>query len=508
MTPLEGVTIAVATAAAAVSGIRWLRVAQREHYLAGSVIRFQLRWLRAHAVNTVAAALTLASVVAAAAGWLPVIAATVIVAAYAALLPVGMPLRGRTAPLRWTDRLTRVAVGGGIFWAIVVAAGWWLPIVPVASVLVVPAILDLVLGVLAPLEHRMGDRWVRQAAARIAATAPRVVAITGSYGKTTTKEYVRLLLAPHLVTVASPASFNNRMGLARAVNEQLSDATEVFVAEMGTYGPGEIADLVKWIPPDVGVITAIGPVHLERFKSLDTTLAAKSEILQSARVAVLNIDDPRLDALASRITESPNRELITVSASGTDATVSLVPIEGGYRVNVNGRSVANVAPVPFPTNFACAIGVAVALDLPLSGIDQVVARLAPPSHRQTVHRSEQGFWIIDDTYNSNPAGVEAALAKLAGLTASTRVVVTPGMVELGPEQAESNRSFAQAAGAVADAIVVVGRTNRRALLEGAARGGASVILKPSRTEAVEWVRANLPPDGAVLYENDLPDHYP
>ena len=114
-----------------------------------------------------------------------------------------------------------------------------------------------------------------------------MVAITGSYGKTTTKQYTAHLLSGSFRVVASPASFNNRMGLARAINEQLAPGTEVFIAEMGTYGRGEIAELCTWIRPEVSAIVAIGPVHLERFKTEERIVSAKSEILDGAKVGVL-----------------------------------------------------------------------------------------------------------------------------------------------------------------------------------------------------------------------------
>ena len=135
--------------------------------------------------------------------------------------------------------------------------------------------------------------------------------------------------------------------------------------------------------------------------------------------------------------------------------------------------------------------------------------LPRPEHRQTVTRSERGFLVIDDTYNSNPAGARLALTRLPGLTDGGRgVLVTPGMVELGPNQAKENEVFAAAAAEVVDDIVVVGSTNRAALLRGSANGQASVTVVASRDEAVTWVRDNLGPGDAVLYENDLPDHYP
>jgi UDP-N-acetylmuramoyl-tripeptide--D-alanyl-D-alanine ligase len=116
---------------------------------------------------------------------------------------------------------------------------------------------------------------------------------------------------------------------------------------------------------------------------------------------------------------------------------------------------------------------------------------------------------LDDTFNSNPAGARSALRALAhaasgGMTA----VITPGMVELGPVKDEENRRFAEEAADQVDHFVIVGRTNRRALSEGSAKGKASVTVVDSREEAVDWARVHLGPGDAVLYENDLPDHYP
>jgi UDP-N-acetylmuramoyl-tripeptide--D-alanyl-D-alanine ligase len=171
---------------------------------------------------------------------------------------------------------------------------------------------------------------------------------------------------------------------------------------------------------------------------------------------------------------------------------------------------------PAAPNVACAIGVAVALGR--SG-EEIVGRLATlplPPNRLELRRSASGVTVLDDTYNSNPSGCRAALAALSGLGGDgvRRVVVTPGMVELGTIQHAENATFAREAVAVATDLVVVGRTNRRALLEGAhagspaAGGEARVRLERVREEAVAFVRSQLSDGDVVLYENDLPDHYP
>jgi UDP-N-acetylmuramoyl-tripeptide--D-alanyl-D-alanine ligase len=305
-----------------------------------------------------------------------------------------------------------------------------------------------------------------------------------------------------MAVVVSPASFNNRMGLARAINEHLAPGTEVFVAEMGTYGKGEIADLCAFIPPEVAVITAIGPVHLERFGSEEQIAEAKREILADAKVAVICIDHPLLEKLASA--ETRRRKVVRVSAFDESADVAV--IDGA--VTIQGRVIGNVGADVFRSNLACAIAVALHFEVPIEDIERRLVLLPGTSHRREVRQSERGFAIVDDTYNSNPAGARLAVEALGSLSEGRRVVVTPGMVELGPVQFDENRKLAAEIGAVATDLVVVGVTNRRALLEGSKDGSVAVTVVGSRDEAADWVRSTLGPGDAVLYENDLPDHYP
>jgi UDP-N-acetylmuramoyl-tripeptide--D-alanyl-D-alanine ligase len=424
------------------------------------------------------------------------------------VLPVGLGLRGRTSPLAWTPRARRAAVASALFVGLVLAASWTAESALSAVVpYLVPLAVDGAAVVMARIERRLGERWVRSAAAALRAADPTVVAITGSYGKTTTKGYVAHLASVERATVASPASFNNRMGLARAVNEHLTPSAEVFVAEMGTYSPGEIADLCVAFPPDVAVITAIGPVHLERMRSEERILAAKAEILERAETAVLSVDHPLLERLA--VEERSRRRVISCSGQGA-ADVTADPESGVVRVD--GREIGRFDPErALASNVACAVGAVIALGLDPARIGDRLATLPDTPHRRTRAVSSRGVEVVDDTYNSNPAGARAALDALAasGAPGRRRVLVTPGMVELGPVQAKENRALAQDAAQVVSDLVVVGRTNRTSLVAGAAEGGIeSVIVVPSREDAVAWVREHLSEGDAVLYENDLPDHYP
>ncbi len=504
---MNGVFVVAATVVGAISALRWLRVAQREHYLPWSVAVFAKRWWLIDATNLSIIALAATSAALALIGVLPLVTGSVTLVCVL-VGPVGLSIRGTSSPLMWTDRLRRVALASGGIWALMVAIGGITGSIGLLAyeAVALPLVIDLALAIMWPFEMRSQKKWIAQATERMSLVSPTVVAITGSYGKTTTKEYVRLLLAQQAPTVATPASFNNKMGLARAINEHLSDGTRFFIAEMGTYGPGEIADMCAWVAPNVAVLTAIGPVHLERFGSIERVVEAKSEIFGQADAVVLNVDDDRLASLAGTIT---GKRVIRVSAGGAaDANVRLVPDGDRAAVLVNGSEVGTVPVLPLLSNLACAVGVLVALDLPLDRIAEALKGAGTPDHRQTVFTSDAGVIIVDDTYNSNPAGAQAALDRLAAVGSGRRVVVTPGMVELGDLQVEENRRFATQAGAVADQLIVVAKTNRAALLEGAGNVALPVIVVASREAAVAWVREHLRPGDAVLYENDLPDHHP
>ena len=508
--PAVWVALAACVGALGPSGIRWLRVAQREHYLGGSVPRFALRWWTVGWPNLVLGAVGLAGLVASV--WWPL--AALATAAAVAGGPLGLSLRGRTSQLAWTRRLRTLAAVWVVLQALIVVVGVivGLPaVVAAAGTLAVPLVMDLACRVMAPVERRLVQPYVRSAAKRLEAVHPTVVAITGSYGKTSTKRHVADLVAGTRTVVATPASFNNRAGLARAVNEHLAEGTEVFVAEMGVYGPGEIAEMSRWCRPDVAVITAIGPVHLERMGTEEQILEAKAEITELAHTVVLNVDDHRLAGLADRLDGvNPAKEVVRCSALDSDADVAVEKADDGrLTLYVGGSPAGPPVPAPLglqPSNLACAAAVALRLGVPATDVAQRLGRLAPAPNRLAAGTAASGVLVIDDTFNSNPVGARAALEVLAGTGALRRAVVTPGMVELGRRQAEENRDWAAAASRAATDLVIVGQTNRRALIAGSA--GLVPVLVPDRAAAVDWVRSELGPGDAVLYENDLPDHYP
>jgi len=194
---------------------------------------------------------------------------------------------------------------------------------------------------------------------------------------------------------------------------------------MGTYGPGEIRGLCDWLNPEIAVITAIGPVHLERMGSLDNIARAKAEILERARVGVINIDHPHLAGIAASYRERGGT-LITCSTNDPDADVHVMADGTKAAISVHGHPAGTVdMPGVFSGNAACAVGVALAFDIPASEVVARLANLPRPEHRQAVHSTENGITVIDDTYNSNPDGALSAITALASAAAGhRRVLVT------------------------------------------------------------------------------------
>ena len=506
--------------AVAAAGVRWLRVAQREHYLAGSVIALRRVWMAGRTLNLAELALVVVALV----GWIarPDSLWPLAGVASVAVFPLRLEFRGRTSPLAWTARMKRTAaltaailLGGSglVTWFLVAATGRG-PAGTATMVLIILSYLapDTALWVARPLERRLSQTYVDQATRSLARVAPIVVGITGSYGKTSTKWYVNHLLGGTRRVVASPASFNNRLGLARAVNEHLTADAEVLVAEMGTYAKGEIADLCSWIPPSVAVLTAIGPVHLQRFRTEERILEAKSEIVVGAGAVVLNVDHPLLADLAERLSSEVGGP--TVWRCGTTGAAADVRVRDDgdiATILVRGEPIGHVSATDvFHANLSCAVAVALELGVEPEDVSARSRGITQTEHRQSVSLSPRGFTIIDDTFNSNPAGAARALQVLVanGDAEARRVVVTPGMIELGPRQRSENTAFGAASADIADDLVIVGRANRRWLARGSRGRKARVSLVNNREEAVAWVRDRLGPGDVVLYENDLPDHYP
>jgi UDP-N-acetylmuramoyl-tripeptide--D-alanyl-D-alanine ligase len=290
--------------------------------------------------------------------------------------------------------------------------------------------------------------------------------------------------------------------------------TEVFIAEMGVYGRGEIRELSESFPPDIAAITTIGEAHLARMGSREVIFQAKSEITEKARIVVLPIDDPMLASLAETCRAQGKRVVTVSTVPGTAADVVVDAANELVTVSVGGS--VETAPVVIPgvghaVNLAVTVGIALALDVDFATIAPRLAALPDSAHRAEIQIAATGVAIVDDTYNSNPVGAARAVHGAAALAAERGgplVVVTPGMVELGSVQRARNEEFAAQVAEAGGYLFAVAKTNRAALVAGGSKGPHPVRTFDRRTDAVTVALDQAGDRGVILYENDLPDHYP
>ncbi|MGH2789936.1 MAG: UDP-N-acetylmuramoyl-tripeptide--D-alanyl-D-alanine ligase [Actinomycetota bacterium] len=437
-------------------------------------------------------------------------------------------------PLAMTGRAWRIlvlavvlsvlAVFGSWATAHLLLGGWPLDVIAylLAAGLVFyfsSSILTLSDWALTPVQSTINGRYLRAARARLDSWHPLVIGVTGSYGKTSTKFFIERLVAPGGVALATPGSYNTTMGVVRTINENLRKEHRYLIVEMGAKQRGDIAELVEFTRPHMALLTAIGPAHLESFGSLDNVRKAKYEIVAGLRedgVAVMNTDDPEVRALAD---DTQRVKVIRygldpegaphVSARGIETTS-----EGTSFSVVDTRSGEGVAATTTLlgrhsiSNVLGAVAVALEAGRSLAELAGPIRRLTAVEHRLQIIKGAGGVTVIDDAFNSNPDGAAAALDVVGAMPGGHKVVVTPGMVELGELQAEANERFGEHAGRVADTLIVVARVNREALVAGAQRSNrARVVVVDTLAQAQEEMKSLLGPGDVVLFENDLPDQY-
>ena len=374
---------------------------------------------------------------------------------------------------------------------------------------------------LAPVQGAINLAYRVRAGRKLRRLGPMVVGITGSYGKTSTKYFTEALMEPRLRVLKTRASFNTILGVCRAINEELGAEHKVLIVEMGAYRRGEIRDMARLTRPHIGVLTAIGPQHLERFGSIETIEKAKFELLEALApddIAVINNDDPRIRRLA-RENKLPNLQRYGVDQSNgpldlaaedithgpTGLSFTLVE-RNGSRTPVKTRLIG----VHNVSNILAAATVAMAAGVSPQEIARAIGRLQPVPHRLEVHTGPDGVTIIDDAYNSNPVGAFNALDALAEFQTGRKVLVTPGMVELGVEQDARNEEFGAKAAATCDFVILVGPHQTGSIrrgLEGAAFAADRLTSVQNLNDGLEALKGIVRAGDVVLFENDLPDLY-
>ena len=368
-----------------------------------------------------------------------------------------------------------------------------------------------------PIEKLVSEMYFRDAQRKLAARPDLIkIGITGSYGKTSVKFILGTLLSEKYQTLVTPSSFNTPMGVTRIIREKLMPAHQVFVAEMGARHVGDIKELCRLVHPHHGVLTSVGPQHLDTFHTLERIKSTKYELMDAVpedgccffpddgaicrelfdktakekRLCSLRAADDA-DVWASDVTVSPAGSRFMLHTA-TDSIECETRLLGEHNIQ----------------NILLAATVCLYLGLSLRQIAHGVSRLEPVEHRLQLIPSP-GVTVIDDAFNSNPKGAQAALRVIAGFE-GRRIIITPGMVELGEGEEQFNHDFGlQMAGSV-DVAILVGKRHTQPIAAGLREAGfpeEQVHVVASLDEAAALLGKIGRPGDVALFENDLPDNY-
>ena len=296
------------------------------------------------------------------------------------------------------------------------------------------------------------------------------IGITGSWGKTTVKETLYSIIKKKSAVAATPSNHNTLLAIAKQVLF-LSPKTKIFVCEIGAYNEGDIKKVCQIVHPKIGILTAIGPMHLERFGSLDNILKAKMELAENL---------------------SPNGLFLSPINLSTKIKIFSLP------KNVNYFSDYQEIYYFLGNQF----------NISKSDIDSTLKSLPPVEHRLQIIQNGP-ITVIDDAYNSNPAGFRLALDTLKKTKSDSKILITPGMIEMGQLQDEENQKIATYAASICDHIIIVGQTNQESLTKGARLAKTKVNIHQALDlkSANELLPSIMSKNSAILYENDLSDQY-
>ena len=342
-----------------------------------------------------------------------------------------------------------------------------------------------------------------------------VIGITGSYGKTSSKNIVNDILSIKFNSFATPQNFNTPYGLIRSINNYLDKFNDVFIAEMGAFKVGEIKTTCKLMNPTHGILTQIGEAHLESFGSRENIQKGKFELIESlpsGGIAILNADDEwqvsyklknnKCKVLWIGIDNDAdiNALNINLSGKGTDFDVKFKNDDILYHFHTRLLGKHNVY------NLLSGILLGKELGMNISELQRGVNSVKTIEHRLELKKSGT-INIIDDAYNSNPVGSKMALDVLK-LMPGLKIVVTPGMIELGDKQYELNKKFGEYISESADYVILVGKEQTKPIYDGLIEkgyNGDKIYIINNVVDAFSIMRKLDEGNTCVLLENDLPD---
>ena len=379
-----------------------------------------------------------------------------------------------------------------------------------------PYILFIAHIIIKPLESGIAKYYINKATKKLAQSNVTRIGVTGSYGKTSVKEILKTILSQKYRVLATPSSYNTPLGIALTV-KQLDSTHDVLIAEMGARSKGDIKTLTNMVVPQYGLLTGINNQHLETFGSLENTKDTKFELFEGLAPngeGFFEIDNEGAKELYNRFNGKKYGVGLDNDQNFVNATNIVIDERGtSFLLKIDQEEPVECTTVLLGKhavkNICLAAAVAYKIGMTPQEIASGINRIQTIMHRLELRPNNRNIIIIDDSYNSNEDGVQAAMEVLSTFN-GRKIVVTPGLVELGKMENVLNLEFGKTLAKHADLVFVIGKHNAEMLVSGLLEGGMAkenIKFAKSLNKGNEELNKILKEGDVVLFENDLPDNY-
>lgn len=405
------------------------------------------------------------------------------------------------------------------FILIVTCAGSKVDLLFILFVLTFIIYVNIILAslILNPFEKRIKTRFKLKAVNKLNTMSDvNVIGITGSFGKTSIKNIIGHVLGEHERTLITPESYNTPMGLTITINKFLSPFHQNFIAEMGAYYEGEIQELCDMVSPSVGVVSSVGPQHLETFKTIGTITKTKMELIESLPsdgLGILNLDNEYIKNYKIK------NDVLVKWYSLKDETADIFAYDIKYvdgimifKIKFNGNIhliESNLLGQHNVENILAAILVSDYKGIEIQEIINSISTLKPIKNRLELNKLNKNLYILNDAFNSNPVGIYEALNILNSFENKIKIVITPGLIDLGSITHEFHVKLGEDLISLAEYIYIVGNTNKKDLKFGAVNSQKQLTNYFEVDNFLEAYDMATKIDGekVILIANDLPDKF-
>ena len=428
-------------------------------------------------------------------------------------------------PLKQTRRMNRLiattfVLVSGLSFILIAIFTEYVPFVKFGVVVLTPVCVQILVGIAhvinLPMENQIRSNYIKKAKRKLEKMPGLIkIGITGSYGKTTTKHILNVLLSKKYSVCMTPHSFNTPMGLTKVVIKYLKKENQILIAEMGARNVGDIKYLCDLINPKHAIITAVASQHLATFGSLDNIAKTKNELVQAITngYVVFNAQSQGALNLYEKCDKEKylsgincnkafcNIENIKANATGSEFDL----IIDGEKINCKTKLIGE----QFIEDIAMASAMAYKLGVSLKEIADGISTLKPMAHRMELVNNNNGLTIIDNSYNSSVESSKASL-KTISMFNGNKIIITPGIVEMGAKEYEVNVDFGKNIAEVCSKVIIVNKVNLDAIKQGLLEAGFDEenIYEAENLKLASQMLPKLTNSGdVVLFENDLPDNY-